>query len=163
MKNLVYLVVSSAVVLGILIIVINLYKNDENIIHGVTTQTDIMKNVNADGMIEQANYTGADIISIIRYEEIEHRVIEIEFVGTEIAVINDNVNRGNEIDAAITIISSEGSYVNISGTAVSYLNQPTYSTYVNTGDNEQYVISYRDAKYDLVEKTDTKYKFKLKP
>ncbi|HAN09028.1 MAG TPA: hypothetical protein DCP90_00260 [Clostridiales bacterium] len=104
MKNIVYIIISSAVILGILGVIINLYKTNYEILHAVTTGTDKMGNVNADGMTVAKTYTGSDVISFLRYNE-ETGIRIIVETPTAVELIADAEDRSGDINIIVNEIN----------------------------------------------------------
>lgn len=138
MKNIVYIMISTIIVLSIVQIVISLFKGDYKLIQQVSGVNDETKNVSSDNMLHHGEvYDGTDILELIRYNEQTNVIIEVKFQGSNKAKI-DNVNRDDDIVNAINKIKT--------------------GFYNNGTDN----ISFVEAEYDVISMTNTNCEFKLK-
>ena len=104
MKNIVYLIVSTGVILGIITVVIGLYRNNMEVTKSVSHYTNAMQDFDSKMMLKQGKITGGDIISEVEFFRDEARVFEIKFSASKTIKIENDENRDSKIGEALKYI-----------------------------------------------------------
>ncbi|HCC07584.1 MAG TPA: hypothetical protein DEP72_05435 [Clostridiales bacterium] len=121
MEKIVYIIVSSVAILAIMGVILNLFRTDHAVLYAVTTQTDDMKKVNADGMTNTNTYIGADVISFLRYNKDSDMTIDVDFLAGDIRTV-DTIDRNEDINIIVKKIREGSKMVGINEVAYTDLN-----------------------------------------
>lgn len=117
MKNIVYLMISSFIILIIVSMVVNLYKTNIKVSTQITRGTNNMSEVTSDDMLEAKEYIGSDVVSHLEYyRDLKEVSICVDMKNGKVFNISGS-NRESKIDQAVSYINGRDENGNVLDTS----------------------------------------------